>query len=207
MSSYSETESEVNIADAGGNPGVVRITNGGTMAYGQSMSLLWQMMERSQGAVCQYHEAEIVPHEQVVYLPLVRAKFLREWPGSPNIHTRKATYQRVIKSVARSGGFHRVSIVRILSHRTGPGFMPRIVSVNGCDYLLPKENLSPFVVLDASPVMRSVQPKTTAQRESDREPTLVEAASFLSSPMSCWGEDSGPVQRNTDPAATATEDG
>jgi hypothetical protein len=121
---------------------------GETMAYGTSLKLLWQIMERLQGATCEYHNAEIIPDKRIVYLPQVRAAFLREWPGSPNIHTRKATYQRVFISVANAGDFSRVRMVPLKSFRVGPGETPAIVPANGRDYLLPYEELSPFVTFE-----------------------------------------------------------
>ena len=163
------------------------------MPYGASMKLMWEIMERLRGAACEYHDSQIVPDARVVFLPQVRATFLREWPGSPNPHTRKATYQRVFQSVASAGGFTRIDRVPLRSYREPCKHQLTILSVYGCDILIPREALSPFVELNASPVLQEIRPKTVADCRIWNNAQPLDRFVIESTPVGSMGEKSWPV--------------
>lgn len=159
------------------------------MAMGSSMKLLWQIMEKHRGRKCFYQDAEVVPDDRVVYLPIVRAEFLRVWPGSSNPNTRVATYGRVFKSMARAGGFTRLSRVPLQSFEATERSQPLILTVHGQDILIPTEEKSPFVELNSSPVMQAVQPKTAPTPETHyATPEPLRAISIYSTPTRMWAE-------------------
>ena len=163
------------------------------MAYGESMKLMWEIMKRLRGGACEYHESQIVLDERVAFLPQVRATFLREWPGSLNPHSRRATYGRVFKSIAQAGGFTRIDRVPLRSHRIGCDRPPAIFTVHGRDILVPCERVSPFIELNASPGLEGVPPKTITDTPLWKSGEAMEAFVVVSAPVDSIGEPSRPV--------------
>lgn len=163
------------------------------MAYGESMKLMWEIMKRLRGGVCEYHGSQIVLDERVAFLPQVRCTFLREWPGSPNPHTRKATFQRVFQAVASSGAFSRIDRVPLKSYLESGERPPTILHENECDLLIPRELLSPFVILNEPPVLNEIRSKTVADCRIWNHAQPLESFVIASTPAGSMGVPTWPV--------------
>ena len=163
------------------------------MALGKSVALLWEVMQRQRGATIEYEGAEIVLDEQIAFLPRVRAEFLRIWPGSLNPHSRRATFGRCLKSICRGGGFTRLDRVPLRSHRIGCEQPPAIFTTHGREFLVPCEQLSPFVLLGDSPGLIGVPSKKITDGPLWKSGEALEAFVVVQAPTDTLGKPSLPV--------------